>query len=97
MMIGFLLWLAGACGHGHSEYDDFQDCFDEHIMGEGFPVQQAIIICCLDHDVVGMEAPLCGNSTTDCTSYLGANLSQTSATSDDITAACQEYVNQKNM
>jgi hypothetical protein len=99
IIVCLLLFLASACSHDdeHNPYDTYQDCFDDHIEGEGFPVQQSIVICCLDHPIGSMANPVCGNSTANCATYLGANLSQASATSGDISAGCQEYVNQKNM
>lgn len=94
----FTLSLFTACGdHHHGAYDTYQDCFDEHTIEESLPVQQAIVICCLDHPIGGMGNPVCGDTAPSCATYLGANLTPTSATQTDITAACQDYVTQKNM
>jgi hypothetical protein len=94
----FALSLFTAChGHDHDAYATYQACFDEHTMAESLPVQEAIVICCLDHPIAGMGSPVCGDTTASCATYLGANLTPTSATQTDITAACQDYVTQKNL
>lgn len=90
------LSLFTACGgHDHGSYDTYQACFEDHTIGESLPVQQAIVICCLDHPIAGMGSPVCGDTTAACATYLGANLTAASATPADVTAACQDYVTQK--
>ena len=96
-----LMLAVYACGddNGNSEgeaYDTYQECFDDHTMVESLPVQEAIVVCCLEHPIAGVK-PACGNTAPDCVTYLGANLSPTSASSADVSAACDTYVTQKGM
>ena len=74
-------------------FDTLQACFDEHHNMESLTVQQAIVVCCLDHPIAGVH-PSCKDSQLDCVSHVRAAL--TAATSDaDITAACMTYLSQK--
>ena len=86
----------GDGGSAEEPYDTYQECFDDHTMVETLPVQEAIVVCCLEHPIAG-EKPACGNTAADCVTYLGANLSPTSASSADVSAACDTYVTQKGM
>lgn len=87
-----------ACGDsGHEAYATYQVCFDEHKTHESLPTQEAIVVCCLDHEIAGMHNPVCGATAADCETYLGANLASTSATAAERTAACAEYITQKGM
>ncbi len=44
-----------ACGGGGEEaYDTFQDCFDDHNQVEALPVDESIVICCLEHPINGV-------------------------------------------
>ena len=95
------LWLSlslvlAACGDSAPDADPFdtlQACFDEHHNQESLPVQQAIVVCCLDHPIAGVH-PSCKDSQTDCVANVRAEL--TAATLDaDITAACTTYLSQK--
>jgi len=93
------LALAAGCGGGGTDaepFDTFQACFDEHAVTESLPVQQAIVVCCIDHPINGV-APACGATAADCVTYLGANLASTSATTDEINMACADYETQKSM
>ena len=56
-----------------------------------FPVQEAIVVCCIDHPIAGM-LPACATTTPDCINYLTANLNQTSASTIDVMEGCAEYV-----
>src|SRR5262245_32305062 len=99
MRIGLLgLVFAFACGHSHEgdAFATYQECFDEHHGHEALPVQEAIVVCCLEHPINGVK-PVCGNTAAECSTYLGANLSQTSATQAEVTAACADYITQKGM
>jgi hypothetical protein len=74
-------------------FDTYQDCFDDHHGDEGFPVQMAIEICCIDHPI-GDQAMnvVCGDTAQSCETYVGANLDPTDATTDVIATACEDYV-----
>jgi hypothetical protein len=96
LCIGFALSVfAAACGSdssGEEAFDTYQDCFDEHTMEEGLDFQEAVVVCCIDHEIDGHKL-VCGDTAADCVTYLGDNLS----TSGDIQAACDEYETQKDM
>ena len=77
-------------------YPTFQECFDDHHNVEALPVQEAIVVCCLDHPIAGVK-PVCGDTAAACGTYLDANLSATSASGTDKTAACADYINKKGM
>ena len=90
--------LLSACGHDddHEAFATYQACFDDHTMEESLTVSEAIVVCCLDHPIAGMTQPVCGNAAADCETYLSVNLTQ-GATMEEKTAACAEYITQKNM
>jgi len=91
----FVCLLFAACqGHSHDDYATFQACFDEHTVAENLPLRQAIVVCCLDHDVAGQKL-VCGADHVSCEAYLRANLASVATT--EITAACAEYETQKGM
>ena len=90
-----LVCLLAAChGHSHDDYATFEACYEEHTVAENLPVRQAIVVCCLDHDVMGQKL-VCGADRAACEAYLTANL--TSVSSAEVTAACAEYETQKDM
>jgi len=91
-------FVIAACGgdNGAEAYPTYQECFDDHTTVESLPVAQAITVCCLEHPINGVM-PACGATAADCMTYLAANLSSTSATADQITAACNDYVVKKGM
>jgi hypothetical protein len=95
LVVAALLLSAACGGHDHSGYPTFQACFDEHTMVESLPFQQAVVVCCLDHPVNGV-GEVCGTTSAECVTYLGANLTST-ATQADVMAACTEYITQKGM
>ncbi|MEZ4400808.1 MAG: hypothetical protein R3B06_12355 [Kofleriaceae bacterium] len=90
---------AGCDDHDHAPepYATFQLCYDDHHTVEALPVQQAIVVCCLEHEIAGTAAPVCGDAAAACEAYLGTNLDAASATPTEVTAACAEYITQKGM
>ncbi|HEX7841110.1 MAG TPA: hypothetical protein VF469_26715 [Kofleriaceae bacterium] len=74
-------------------FDTLQACYDEHHNRETLPVQQAIVVCCLEHPIAGVH-PSCGDTQPGCVSHLHDNLGA-SVTDADITAACMTYISQK--
>lgn len=77
-------------------YPTYQECFDDHVTHEMLPIQEAIVVCCLDHPINGTKV-VCGDTKPDCITYLTNNLNQTSASTVDVMDACGEYVTQKSM
>jgi len=94
-----LLGVAG-CDDGHDHdpeaFATFQECYDDHHTEEALPVQESIVICCLEHPIAGV-APVCGDTTAACMTYLGTNLSSTSASQGEVDASCADYITQKGM
>jgi hypothetical protein len=94
-----LPFVLAACSSGDDGDDDaeafatLQDCFDEHHNEEALTVPHAITTCCLDHPIAGMH-PSCGTTVDDCETHVGTNLDASSATSEDISAACTDYIGQ---
>jgi hypothetical protein len=86
--------LAACGGTPPDAYATYQACFDDHTMVEALPVPEAIVVCCLEHPIAGVK-PSCGATAAACTDYLGINLSATSATPAEVTAACADYITQK--
>jgi hypothetical protein len=92
-----------ACGDngGNADADPFatlEECFTDHHGSEGLPVGEAIVICCLDHPIGSSGAGVvCGADAATCTTYVTASLQAADATSTEISAACADYVTQKNM
>lgn len=83
-----------ACGDEPEEsYDTLQLCYDEHHGPEAFSVVQAIVVCCLDHPIVGV-APSCKETQAECVAHVDAEL-DASVSTTDIQAACTEYITQK--
>ena len=68
-------------------FDTLQDCYDDHTGGnEHLPVQEAIVVCCLNHPIAGMKAPTCPAIQADCVTHVRAAL-DASILSADIDAA----------
>jgi hypothetical protein len=86
--------LAACHDHEHESYSNFQACYDEHTNVESLPLQEAIVVCCLDHEIDGKTEP-CGATAADCGAYLTNNVDGPMPT--EITAACDEYIRQKGM
>ena len=91
-----IMLAAGCSGNSDEEsYDTFQACFDDHHNVETLPVDQAIVVCCVDHPIGSAgKNVVCGADSASCTTYVTANLSATSATSSDISTACTTYQTQ---
>jgi hypothetical protein len=94
LALAALLFCSACHGHDHDGYSTYQACYDEHKNVEKLTVQQAIVVCCLDHPVNGVSE-VCGATSADCATYLGANL--TGPTQAEVMAACTEYITQKGM
>ncbi|HEU4733217.1 MAG TPA: hypothetical protein VFT22_35235 [Kofleriaceae bacterium] len=86
-----------ACGGDSSmdagPYDTLQDCYDDHHITEALTVQQAIVVCCLDHPINGVH-PSCGTSQVDCVAHVDMELDP-SVSAADIDAACTTYIEMK--
>jgi hypothetical protein len=87
-----------ACGDDGKDNDaepfaTLQDCYDDHHVEENLPAAQAIVVCCIDHPIAGVH-PSCGDTEAACVTHLDAELDD-SVTSDEITAACADYIDQK--
>ena len=92
--LAFLFVLA-ACGSKAEDADPFdtlQACYDEHHNMESLPVQDAIVVCCLDHPIAGVH-PSCKDTQADCVTHVDAELDATVSLSD-IQAACTDYLSQ---
>ncbi len=86
-----------ACG-GSDDAESFatlQDCYDDHHNEEALPVLEAIAVCCLDHPIAGVS-PACKDTQAACEAFVDAEL-DASVSAADITAACADYISQKDM
>ena len=92
-----LLVIAGCGGDEAKKYDTYQACFDDLTQHENKMKTDAIVKCCIDFTVGGMEGPRCGDTDADCINYLTANLKQTDADITTQMEACGFYVAQKPM
>ena len=82
-----------ACGGGDEDADPFdtlQACYDEHHNMESLSVHDAIVVCCLDHPIAGVN-PSCENTQAACVTHVDAELDP-SVTLSDIEMACTDYV-----
>jgi hypothetical protein len=82
-----------ACGDKKEDVDPFdtlQECYTEHAVTEKFPVQESIVVCCIDHPIAGVH-PSCANTKADCVTHVRAAL-DASVSSTDIDAACTTYI-----
>ena len=92
-----------ACGGDNkavdaAPFDTFQACFDDHHGAEGFTVDHAITICCLDHPIGTAGAGVvCGTTQTSCETYVGSNLLGSDASGSEITTSCADYITQRSM
>jgi len=85
--------VLAACGSNNEEADPFdtlQACYDEHHNMESLPVQDSIVVCCLDHPIAGVH-PSCTNTQADCVTHVDAEL-DASVSLGDIQMACTDYV-----
>ena len=92
-----ILWsllLTAACDDDHHSgaYADLQDCFDDHVGPEGLTVEESLVICTLEHPEVGGAN---FSTAAECVTFVKANLDLADATDAQITAACDEYIVQK--
>jgi len=79
-------------------FDTYADCYDDHANEESLPVDQAIVVCCIDHPIGADDANIvCGETEQDCEDYVDANIGDDSVTAGDITAACTDYISQRSM
>jgi hypothetical protein len=87
--------ILAACGGGDDAepFDTLQACYDEHHNEESLPVQDAIVVCCLDHPIAGVH-PSCKDTQADCVAHVDTELDP-SVGSADIQAACTEYITEK--
>jgi hypothetical protein len=77
-------------------FDSLQACYDEHHGGdEHLPIQEAIVTCCLDHPIAGMQAPTCFDTQTDCVTHVRPALDP-SILDADVSAACMTYITKKH-
>jgi hypothetical protein len=77
-------------------FDTYQLCYDDHVGEEHVPVQEAIEICCIDHPIGGAQAnTVCGETAATCTTYVTAQVTP-ALMAADISAACADYVIQRN-
>ena len=90
------VFLFAACGHDddHEAYATYKECFDDHHNVESLPVDQAIVVCCIEHEI-GSTAmnTVCGADSAACATYVTAQLGA-SATSAEIMAGCTTYQSQ---
>jgi hypothetical protein len=93
-LVACLPFGCGDDGHDATPFTSFQACFDNHTDVELLPTHTAIVVCCLDHPIVGMS-PACGDTEADCINYLTANLNQTDASTTQVMDACVDYISQK--
>jgi hypothetical protein len=88
--------VLAACGDSEMDADPFdtlQACYDEHHTTEALTVQQAIVVCCLDHPIAGVH-PSCRDTQADCVTHVRAELGA-AVLDSDIAAACTTYISQK--
>jgi hypothetical protein len=92
-------FLFAAChDHEHDAYDNFQKCFEDHTMVEALPVDQAIVICCIEHPLGSApQNTACGADAQACVTFVTANVAAGTATAAQITMGCDEYVTQRGM
>jgi hypothetical protein len=88
-----VIGCTGSSATSDETYATFQACWDEHTTVETFSAQKAIEVCCIVHPIGSEPANMvCGTTASSCETYVSANLSTSSATADDVTAACSAYV-----
>jgi hypothetical protein len=96
-LLALVLLLPVGCKDDAAEsYDTLQDCFTDHTQEESLPVVESLVVCCLDHPIMGVN-PSCGETEADCINHLTDEINQTEASTVDIMDACAEYVVQLEM
>ncbi|MEO7731287.1 MAG: hypothetical protein ABIY55_09965 [Kofleriaceae bacterium] len=87
-----------ACGGNDTPdaepFDTLADCYDEHHNEESLTVQEAIVVCCVDHPIAGVH-PSCGATQAACATHVTAELGA-EVTDPDVQAACTTYIVDKN-
>jgi hypothetical protein len=95
-LLAFPLVLA-ACGSSDDAdaepFDTLADCYDDHHNVEMLTIQEAIVVCCLDHPIAGVH-PSCGDTQPACATHVTTELG-TTVTDPDVQAACTTYIDQK--
>lgn len=81
---------------GEEAFNTLQDCYDDHHDGaEGLPIQEAIVVCCIEHPIgTAGEHPSCGATQAECITHVRAELDP-AVINSDIDAACTDYVTKK--
>lgn len=96
-LLALLLLLPVGCKDDAEEsYDTLQDCFTDHTEVETLPIVEALVVCCLDHPIMGVN-PSCGDTEPDCINHLTDEINQTDASTVDVMDACAEYIIQLEM
>lgn len=96
-LLALLLLLPVGCKEdGEESYETLQDCFIDHTEEESLPVVEALVVCCLDHPIMGV-APSCGDTAADCINHLTDEIDQTDASTIEVMDACAEYEAQLEM
>jgi hypothetical protein len=89
--------VTSACSDDKQEdadpFDTLAACFDEHHNVESLTVQQAIVVCCLDHPINGVH-PSCTSTQADCVTHVNTELSSEALVAADVQAACTTYIDQ---
>ena len=88
-----------ACGSNDNNqdaepFDTLVDCYDDHHNVEALSVQEAIVVCCIDHPIAGVH-PSCGATQAECATHVTTELG-TGIADADVQAACSTYITQKN-
>jgi hypothetical protein len=79
---------------GAKPYDTYQNCFDDQTFVVKLMVEDAVVVCCLDHPIGGVK-PVCKDTAPDCINFLTANLLQTSASTTQVMEACAMYIDMR--
>jgi len=90
------LVLTASCGGDDDEdaepFDTLADCYDDHHNEENLSVQEAIVVCCIDHPIAG-EHPSCGATAAACVTHVTTELGSEAAAAE-VDAACAAYVDE---
>lgn len=96
-LLALLLLLSVGCKEdGEESYDTLQDCFIDHTEVDGLAVVEGLVVCCLDHPIMGVN-PSCGDTEADCINHLTDEIDQTDASTVEVMDACAEYITQLEM
>lgn len=89
------LFVVGCNGSTTKTYATYQECFDDQ-KRDMVETVDAIVECCIEHEVAGMKGPVCGASEPECINFLTAQLKQTDADISTQSMACATYVAEKD-